>query len=440
MRMSRSLHPSERRAVLAVGDACAAAAAVGLAMWTWTITAGIEFSTAVVAGHLWWWAAVPVWTLALTSTRDGGAARTARALVGGLLRAAGWLFALYLVAYFWGGPDRLPRLLAIYILWNAIWLTVAARAVSAWVFAHSRFHQRALIVGAGEAAAEALALFDAPALRDVEVVGVVSEVPEAPESLTQVVVAMTEVSPAALDALMRCQARGIEVVTFVRLYEDVRRRIPIRHVGRAWVLSHLFSGAGLRERSPLAKRALDLVGACGLLLGGAMPALVTALLTLLDSGRPILYSQVRVGRGGRLFHITKFRTMRVDAERHGPQWSPEQDPRVTRVGKWLRATHFDEWPNLWAVLRGDMSLVGPRPERPEFVALLEAEVPLYRARLSVAPGLTGWAQVRTGYGDSVEDQAEKLEFDLYYAAHQSVWFDVSILARTVGRTLGRRGR
>lgn len=438
--MSRALHPSERRAILALGDAGAAAVAVALAVWTWTITAGLDLSPAVLVGHRWWFAAVPIWTLALASTRDGGAARTARALVSGLLRAAGWLFACYLAAYFWGGPDRLPRLLAVYILWNAVWLTVATRAASAWVFAHSRFRQRALIVGTDPLAAEARALFEAPALRDVEVIGVVSDVPELPGAVTHVVVAMTDVPPATLDGLMRCQERGIEVVTFVRLYEDVRRRIPIRHVGRAWVLSHLFSGAGLRERSPLAKRALDLVGAVGLFVVGVVPAAVAAVLTLVDSGRPILYSQTRVGRGGRPFTITKFRTMRVDAERHGPQWSPEQDPRVTRVGAWLRATHFDEWPNLLAVLRGDMSLVGPRPERPEFVAMLESEVPLYRARLSVAPGLTGWAQVRTGYGDSVDDQAEKLEFDLYYAAHQSVWFDVSILARTVGRTLGRRGR
>lgn len=438
--MARFLLPSERRALLASGDAAAAAVSVALAFWTWTITAGLTLSSTVLAGHLWWWAAVPIWVLALASTRDGGTTRTARALLGGLLRAVGWLFACYLVAYFSVGPDRLPRLLAIYILWNALWLTVALRAVSAWVFAHSRFRQRALIVGTGRMADEARAVFAAPALRDVVVVDTVSDVPETPDAITHIVVAMSDVPPATVDALMRCQERGVEVVTFVRLYEDVRRRIPIRHVERTWILSHLFSGAGLRERSPLAKRALDLAGACALLLVGALPAMVAALLTVFDSGRPILYSQVRVGRGGRPFRITKFRTMRVDAERDGPQWSPEQDPRVTRVGAWLRATHFDEWPNLFAVLRGDMSLVGPRPERPEFVALLEAQVPLYRARLSVAPGLTGWAQVRTGYGDSVEDQAEKLEFDLYYATHQSVWFDLLILARTAGRMLGRRGR
>ena len=132
--------------------------------------------------------------------------------------------------------------------------------------------------------------------------------------------------------------------------------------------------------------------------------------------------------------------MGLDAEADGPRWSPKDDPRITRVGRVLRQTHVDELPNLWAVVRGHMSMVGPRPERPEFIASLEREVPLYRARLTVAPGLTGWAQVNTEYGDSVEDATVKLEYDLYYVRHRSLLFDISILARTVGRMLGWKGR
>ena len=132
--------------------------------------------------------------------------------------------------------------------------------------------------------------------------------------------------------------------------------------------------------------------------------------------------------------------MRKDAETAGPQWSPENDPRITRVGRMLRRTHIDELPNLWAVLRGDMSMVGPRPERREFIDVLEQQAPLYRARLIVAPGLTGWAQVNTRYGDSVEGAMTKLEYDLYYVRHRSMWFDLSILVRTVGRMLLGRGR
>ena len=133
-------------------------------------------------------------------------------------------------------------------------------------------------------------------------------------------------------------------------------------------------------------------------------------------------------------------TVTMDAEPNGPQWSTAGDARITRVGRVLRRSHVDEFPQLLAVIRGDMSMVGPRPERPEFVELLEREVPLYRARLTVAPGLTGWAQINQGYTDSVDDSVAKLEYDLYYARHRSVWFDVEILINTVGRLLGWRGR
>jgi lipopolysaccharide/colanic/teichoic acid biosynthesis glycosyltransferase len=134
--------------------------------------------------------------------------------------------------------------------------------------------------------------------------------------------------------------------------------------------------------------------------------------------------------------MTKFRTMKHDAEPDGQaKWSTPNDARVTGVGRWLRRTRLDELPNLLAVLRGEMSMVGPRPERPQFVEQLEREVPLYRARLIVAPGLTGWAQVNHEYGDSVRDASAKLEYDLYYIKHQSIWFDALILLRTVGTML-----
>jgi lipopolysaccharide/colanic/teichoic acid biosynthesis glycosyltransferase len=216
--------------------------------------------------------------------------------------------------------------------------------------------------------------------------------------------------------------------------------VPVRYLDHDWSLTHLFQGAGPGDPSPIAKRTLDVVAALALGVGGAVLGVMAAVAILLESGRPIFYSQMRRGRSGREFKLTKFRTMTKDAEAAGPRWSPENDPRITRVGRVLRKTHLDELPNLWAVLRGEMSMVGPRPERPEFVAMLEREVPLYRARLIVAPGLTGWAQVNTEYGDSVEDASTKLEYDLYYVRHRSFGVDVGILMRTVGRMLGWKGR
>jgi lipopolysaccharide/colanic/teichoic acid biosynthesis glycosyltransferase len=167
---------------------------------------------------------------------------------------------------------------------------------------------------------------------------------------------------------------------------------------------------------------------------------IIALAVVAESGLPAFYRQVRMGRGGHPFVLTKFRTMSRDAEKDGVRWAEIGDPRSTRVGLFLRRTRLDELPNLWAVLRGDLSMVGPRPERPEFLDVLERQVPLYRARLTAAPGLTGWAQINHDYGDSEEDAAAKLEYDLYYIKHQSLWFDLVILTRTISTMLRATGR
>ena len=238
---------------------------------------------------------------------------------------------------------------------------------------------------------------------------------------TEVVLAVGgAVSDQTLDQLLKCQEAGIEVVTFARVYAADSAARYRSGSGPPLAFHQLFSGAGPRDSSPVAKRVLDVVVAVTLGVPGAVLGVLAAVAILLESGRPVFYSQMRQGRGGRLFRLTKFRTMGLDAEADGPRWSPRDDPRITRVGRVLRQTHVDELPNLWAVLRGHMSMVGPRPERPEFIASLEREVPLYRTRLTVAPGLTGWAQVNTEYGDSVEDATIKLEYDLYYVRHRSL--------------------
>lgn len=452
--MARSLRPSERTFLFALSDTIAVTMAVVLAMWTWSLTAGEEFSQGFVEGHIWWFLAVPIWVVALSPTRRSNTALALRATADGLLHACGALFVAYLVAYFYAGPEVLPRLMALYVLWNAAWLTLGGRLLLLWTLTQHPFVRRLVIVGDGVAADAAVALTAAPGLRDASVVAVVSTTELQPGGdadridarairlgATEVIVAVTGAVPAdVVDHLLKCQEAGIDVVTFSQLYEHTLRRVPVRHVGHDWLLTQLFGGAGPRNASPIAKRVLDVAAGTLLSVPGALLGMLAALAIMLESGRPILYSQTRLGRGGRPFRLTKFRTMGIDAEAGGPQWSQRGDPRITRVGKILRRTHVDELPNLWAVLRGEMSMVGPRPERPEFIGVLERDVPLYRARLTVAPGLTGWAQVNTEYGDSVEDATTKLEYDLYYVRHRSVWFDVSILARTVGRMLGWKGR
>ncbi len=440
--MARPLRQSDRRLLFAIGDTVAAVGAVWLALWTWSLTTGFPFTSAVVVHQAVWLLAVPLWVSALATSRRASAAYQPKAAARGLLQAAGTLFLAYLVAYFAAGPDRLPRLVAVYILWDAVWLTLAARLVIAWYLTQEGQVRRIVVLGDGPAAAATLELLRERAYADATLVAPPSrELPATAGPISEVIVADSASLPvSSIEQLMALQAAGTEVTTFVHAHESLLKRVPVRHVGHEWVVSRLFTGDERLHGSWLAKRTLDLLGGAVLATAGLIPGLIAAAAVAIESGFPVLYSQTRSGRGGRPFRLTKLRTMRHDAEVDGPQWSPEGDARVTRVGRVLRRTHVDELPNLWAVFRGDMSLVGPRPERPEFIEDLEREIPLYATRLTVAPGLTGWAQVKTTYGDSVEDARRKLEFDLYYVCHRSLWFDLAILVRTAGRMMGWKGR
>ena len=188
------------------------------------------------------------------------------------------------------------------------------------------------------------------------------------------------------------------------------------------------------------KRALDLTITLFALPWFLLVFPLIAIAIKLNSSGPILYRQERSGLGGKAFQILKFRTMFIDAEKDGKaRWAQKDDPRITQVGKFLRKSRLDELPQFINILRGDMSLIGPRPERPEFVAELERELPYYSARLLVPPGLTGWAQIKYTYGNSVEDALIKLEYDVYYVRHWSVWMDIYILFQTVSVVLSAKG-
>jgi lipopolysaccharide/colanic/teichoic acid biosynthesis glycosyltransferase len=188
------------------------------------------------------------------------------------------------------------------------------------------------------------------------------------------------------------------------------------------------------------KRSLDLLTACGGLVIVALLAPWVALANAVWSPGPLLYWQTRVGRGGRPFELVKFRSMIPDAESLGPVWATEGDERVTAVGRVLRKARLDELPQVWNILKGEMSLVGPRPERPEFVRELVQEIPFYQARHAVRPGITGWAQVRYRYGNSVQDALVKLQYDLYYIKHQNLYLELSILVKTAAVMIRLRGR
>ena len=230
---------------------------------------------------------------------------------------------------------------------------------------------------------------------------------------------------------------GVDVTTEPAFWERHLRRIDVRHLTPLWfdMLDHRPAS---RVREGL-NRAGDIVTSLALLLFTLPLMLLVALAVRLESPGPVLYRQERIGLGGRSFVLLKFRSMRSDAEASGPKWAQRRDPRVTRLGGLMRRTRIDELPQLLNVLRGEMSFIGPRPERPHFVEQLAAVIPHYRERARVKPGLTGWAQVNYPYGASVEDARAKLSYDLYYVKHRSLLLDLLILFATVRVILFQEG-
>jgi exopolysaccharide biosynthesis polyprenyl glycosylphosphotransferase len=221
-------------------------------------------------------------------------------------------------------------------------------------------------------------------------------------------------------------------------YEQITGKIPVQDLRPSWLI--FSDGFRTHARMTAIQRVYSFaVALVGLVLFLPVMALV-ALVVMLESKGPILFAQERVGKDGKVFRLYKFRSMRADAEaKSGPVWTIDNDPRVTRVGGILRKSHLDELPQLWNVLRGDMNIVGPRPERPEFMHLLESQIPYYAQRHIVRPGVTGWAQVRYNYGSTVEEQYEKLRHDFYYIKHVSPSLDFLILFETVKIALWGRG-
>jgi sugar transferase (PEP-CTERM system associated) len=239
--------------------------------------------------------------------------------------------------------------------------------------------------------------------------------------------------------LLECRLSGIDVLELPSFLERETGKVRLDVLNPSWIIF----GDGFRA-SPLQRvleRGFDLVASFGLLLI-ALPVMALAVLGIkLEDGfaAPVFYRQRRVGQHGEVFEVLKFRSMGIDAEKGGAQYATTNDPRVTRLGGFMRKTRIDELPQLINVLRGDMSFVGPRPERPEFVCQLEERIPYYRERHTVKPGITGWAQLCYPYGSSEKDTVEKLQYDLYYVKNRSLLFDLAILVQTVEVVLWGKG-
>ena len=361
---------------------------------------------------------------------------------------AGWVAPRF-------APVDLGDLCTAALLWFAM-CGALARLILFVLVRGGVFRRRIMVLGAGRRAAQLMAMvtqggtdpqFDVlfvhePALgeRDPDLGGSAHQaVVVAADSnylqlaiahdVDQIVVAPDERRGMRLEKLLDCKKHGFPVVQHLEFVEHEARRVDLDWMELGWFLYSDGYYFGPLDRA--LKRVLDVLASLLVLAVGAFLLVPAAVAVKLQDGGPVLYAQTRVTRGGRHFRILKLRTMRVDAEHGGAVWAAAGDRRVTRVGRFLRQSRIDEIPQLFNVLRGDMSLVGPRPERPEFIGELIEKIPLYDERHTVKAGLTGWAQINYPYGASIEDARAKLGYDLYYVKNFSVLFDLLILVQTL---------
>ena len=248
------------------------------------------------------------------------------------------------------------------------------------------------------------------------------------------------VDPKFVDKLLQYKLAGLQYYNYLEFYEAYENKLPISQLSPKWFLENTGFEIYHNNFNLKAKRLLDLLFAFLIGVCVAPIMVVAAIIVKLESRGPIFFIQERIGEGNKKFNIVKFRSMTTDAEKDGPKWATKNDNRVTKFGKIMRLTRIDELPQLWNVLRGEMSFVGPRPEREFFIEQLEKEIPYYNLRHTVKPGLTGWAQVMYPYGASVEDAYRKLQYDLYYIKHHDILFDLKVLLKTVTIVIFGKGR
>lgn len=385
-----------------------------------------------------------------------------RELVLRLVQALGLAWVALALAFYAFPQLMLGRGISLIALPLALGLMVSWRISIHWLLGHPDFGEKILIVGSGSFAVEvAREMLNRPdagyriagfvgsdpellgkSLINPRVIGLTSELDEVVrrEGIDRIIVAMGERrGQLPTNELLQLSLAGtVNIEEGASFYERVTGRVSLNMIRPSWLI---FSSRGRQARISgvtrnIVHRLVALVGA----LMSLPIAVGTAILIKLDSRGPILYKQERVGKNGGTFTVMKFRSMRTDAEKAGPVWASADDDRTTRVGRVIRKLRIDEIPQFWNILRGEMDFVGPRPERPHFVSQLAEEIPYYEQRHLIAPGLTGWAQIKYPYGASIEDARQKLQYDLYYIKNQSLMLDAIILFETIKIILFGRGR
>jgi sugar transferase (PEP-CTERM system associated) len=352
------------------------------------------------------------------------------------------------------GPNALMSAFAVALAGSAVTRLV----VVGWITPHA-FQRRVLVLGTGSRAASVEDLVKGkddyikivgylptqPAQDHVEIGRILPRIESLVEAVkrhrvNEIIIAVRDRRGGVLPVqeLLECRLRGVAVTDVASFFERERCQLHLESLNMSWMIF----GEGFRQGfiRETVKRFFDVTASAILVLATLPVMVLTALCIYLEDGGPILYRQERVGQGGRLFSIFKFRSMRNDAERDGrPRWAGANDDRTTTIGHIIRKLRVDELPQILNVLRGDMSFVGPRPERPFFVEQLASKIPYYAARHSIKPGITGWAQVRFPYGASLDDAVEKLQYDLYYVKNHTLFLDVMVLIETVQVVLWGKG-
>jgi exopolysaccharide biosynthesis polyprenyl glycosylphosphotransferase len=480
------IRQSEYRSLLVIGDLAMAVVSLVAAIYAWGaynlyvreilidqyISQGFGPSRAreladgqtVFEIPFWFYLLPIIWVLLLVELYEPHVASSGRRTTRGIAIAAFIGLLAYSVVFIIQQQSNLPRIGVGAFLLFASFLTLLWRMIFIRIYKSTGQRRRMLLIGAGKAGQTLAELYNSLDTQSFNLIGFVDDdttkvgkrlcglrvLASSAHLLTLIdihhisdlVIAINgEIHGATFQAILDAQERGVEVMRMPILYEEMTGRVPVHHLESDWIIRSFVDGLHVSGFYELTKRLLDILGAIVGLLIFAVTSPFLSIAVLLDSGFPVFYSQPRLGKGGFIFRIYKYRTMRQDAEADGEaKTTLENDPRVTRVGRFLRKTRLDELPQFWNVLRGEMSLVGPRAERPELVAAYQKQVPFYRARLLVKPGLTGWAQINYGYVASVTETAVKIEYDLYYIKHRTLPMDFQIILRTIGTVLRRTGR
>lgn len=457
----------EQTLLLVLGDFIAALFALGIALLVWArgdTWLGLSIAFLRERIPVWFYFLPLLWMVLMADSYDirkaGNLRSTLKSLGISLIGCA----AIYLVIYFASEPNSLPRFGVAIFLVLAVLITFFWRLLYVRLFTTASKQKRALIIGAGRAGsalAQIVAEQDPPPftliglidddptkkgaiIEGFSILGDHTHLPEIikTQAITDMILAISnEMSPGMFQTILTAQEKGMNMATMQDTYESLTNRVPISLLESDWVIRSFIDRKPTSGLYRLSKRLMDLTISLIGMIGLAIFFPILALLIRLDSKGPIIFRQTRLGRGGEPYTILKFRTMKNNQDMiREALVTSTNDPRVTRIGRYMRKTHLDELPQIFNVLRGEMSLVGPRSEREELVCIFQRDVPFYRARMLVKPGITGWAQIHQNYAETVAETAIKLEYDLFYIENASILMDISIILRTITNVLGFKGR